>query len=71
MNSPTKELLEPLEKDKAQGVASDIEASEKPSEPSEAEQQTDMVSETSLNYCCPVNYILAMCDSSLFNILDH
>ena len=56
VNSLTKEILEPLKKDKAQDVASGVEASEKPSEPVEAEEQNDMVSETSLN-CCPVNYI--------------
>ena len=55
VNSVTKEILE-LKKDKAQDVASGVEASEKPSEPVEAEEQNDMVSETSLN-CCPVNYI--------------
>lgn len=47
------EILEPLEEDKAQGVASAVKLSEKPSEPAEAEEQTDEVSETNLN-CCPV-----------------
>ena len=42
--------------EKASNVASDVEASEKPSELAEAEEQTNMVSETILN-CCTVNYI--------------